>query len=537
MKKLLLSALLVTFGLISFSQTPPDDDNDSVPNSEDECPFIKGTKENKGCPINGSIKTVISNNELSDQDKKNFLANFQKVLQQIPGRFQKFKTGEDELDFTNRISWFKSNLQLFPNHSDKSKTQLMYGTYNGKPVIAFIENAPVDVNAIVNILMPVLKAKGMVEVNTKFVMDDPAARSFRSKDAVLQINSVATGGSSLSIGKIPYYYENDVKPITAAKSKPVSKSVSVTPPSNTSTVFIEPSVFEDIFETICKNRVYLKITGNIQPADNVIYKTGFPMNGYKGNLPVFYKQVNKYNFSTIIGLSENMTDLDKAAKYINSLFAKTGACSEAYRTFILEFDAATGKYTDVSAWDDGGMFIYVEKENGLVQLRVNKIIYTDEEKKKANKPGPAIVTNPCNDMEIILKECVQGFKNVKGTFVKKETPAEYYTTTLPGFGLKDKFVVESKNIEFENGNMIRKSRVYYDAEEDFSSSSDALNKYEGIKNLIKKCFSGTVNVSDENNQKIYEFFTTYQGYSIRIALIYLNLFGSSSVSITIRVKD
>ena len=76
MKKLLLLALLITFGLISFSQTPPDDDNDSVPNSEDECPFIKGTKENKGCPINGSIKTVISNNELSDQDKKNFLANF-----------------------------------------------------------------------------------------------------------------------------------------------------------------------------------------------------------------------------------------------------------------------------------------------------------------------------------------------------------------------------------------------------------------------------------------------------------------------------
>ncbi|MEI2757094.1 MAG: hypothetical protein V9F46_11660 [Chitinophagaceae bacterium] len=129
--------------------------------------------------------------QLPDNDKKILLKNFQTVLQNIPGKFEKLKTGDEDWDITNRISWYKSNLQLLPGQADKNKNQLMYGTYNSKPVIAFIEEVPVDVNAIVDILMPVLKAKGMVEVNTKYVMDDPSARSFRSKDAVLQINTNA----------------------------------------------------------------------------------------------------------------------------------------------------------------------------------------------------------------------------------------------------------------------------------------------------------------------------------------------------------
>jgi hypothetical protein len=155
---------------------------------------------------------------LTEDDKKALIKNFQTVLQHIPGKFEKLKTGADDWDITNRISWYKSNLQLLPRQADKSKNQLMYGTYNSKPVIAFIEEVPVEVNTIVEILMPVLKAKGMVEVNTKYVMDDPAARSFRSNAAVLQINTNAKkSGTIINIGKFPYYYESDVKPITVTK--------------------------------------------------------------------------------------------------------------------------------------------------------------------------------------------------------------------------------------------------------------------------------------------------------------------------------
>jgi hypothetical protein len=64
MKNLFLSALLITFGLISFSQAPPDDDNDGVPNSEDACPSVKGTKANKGCPENNVNTTSFLSQEL-----------------------------------------------------------------------------------------------------------------------------------------------------------------------------------------------------------------------------------------------------------------------------------------------------------------------------------------------------------------------------------------------------------------------------------------------------------------------------------------
>lgn len=171
--------------------------------------------------------------QLSDNEKKMLLKNFQTVLQNIPGKFEKFKTGAEDWDITNRISWYKSNLQLLPGQADKNKNQLMYGTYNSKPVIVFIEEVPVDVNTIVDILMPVLKAKGMVEVNTKYVMDDPAARSFRSNAAVLQINTnVKTSGSIINIGKFPYYYESDVKPITSKPAKKEATKIVTKPEVN-----------------------------------------------------------------------------------------------------------------------------------------------------------------------------------------------------------------------------------------------------------------------------------------------------------------
>lgn len=181
------------------------------------------------CILSGHAQTIV----LSPEDKKIFLKNFQTVLQHLPTKFAKIKTGGEDWDITNRISWYKSNLQLLPGQADKNKNQLMYGTYNSKPVIAFIEEVPVDVNTIVDILMPVLKAKGMVEVNTKYVMDDPAARSFRSNAAVLQINTnVKTSGSIINIGKFPYYYESDVKPITSKPAKKEATKIVTKPEVN-----------------------------------------------------------------------------------------------------------------------------------------------------------------------------------------------------------------------------------------------------------------------------------------------------------------
>lgn len=91
------------------------------------------------CILSGHAQTIV----LSPEDKKIFLKNFQTVLQHLPTKFAKIKTGGEDWDITNRISWYKSNLQLLPGQADKNKNQLMYGTYNSKPVIAFIEEVPV----------------------------------------------------------------------------------------------------------------------------------------------------------------------------------------------------------------------------------------------------------------------------------------------------------------------------------------------------------------------------------------------------------
>jgi len=50
MKNLFAFLNCILLSSFLFAQTPPDDDGDGVPNSEDLCPTTKGTKANKGCP-------------------------------------------------------------------------------------------------------------------------------------------------------------------------------------------------------------------------------------------------------------------------------------------------------------------------------------------------------------------------------------------------------------------------------------------------------------------------------------------------------
>jgi hypothetical protein len=65
MKKIfLLIAVTFFIVIVSHAQLPTDDDNDGVPNSEDACPSVKGTKANKGCPENTVSATSFLSQEL-----------------------------------------------------------------------------------------------------------------------------------------------------------------------------------------------------------------------------------------------------------------------------------------------------------------------------------------------------------------------------------------------------------------------------------------------------------------------------------------
>ncbi len=489
------------------------------------------------CILSGHAQTIV----LSPEDKKIFLKNFQTVLQHLPTKFAKIKTGGEDVDAGNRISWYKSSLQLFPGYSGKDANRIMFGTYSGKPVICFSESINVDVNTLVGILMPVLKAKGMIEVNSLYASMPEEGRSFRSKDAVLQITYYEPQKrADILIGKMPAYYEAGIKPVTLKKTpadtkeKTTSAAASNKKSNNNNGPFITKEAFEELMETICENRMHQKLKGNLKPEINKWYETTSTFNGVAKDMPVYYLQANMLRFTVKTGLSNNTRDLDKAAAYINGLFEKADACWEAYRNFRLEKDEEKQHYADVYAWDDGGMFVYVEKENGIVQLRIAKINYSEEQKNKTK--NPALPVKGCDDMETILKECVTGFKNVKGAFLRKSTPNEYFSTTLPALGLKDKYVVESVSIDFVGDEMKRKKFVYYNAEENFTSSGDALRVYDKMKTALRNCYSGVANISDETNQKIFELFFDYNGQKIRAAIIYIN-FLSSSVSVSFRVLD
>jgi hypothetical protein len=303
-------------------------------------------------------------------------------------------------------------------------------------------------------------------------------------------------------------------------------------------VFISREMLENILTTICTNKLTEKIKG--VPENNKTYITSFPFNGVSGNLPVYYKQSGRLNFSALIGLSENSGDTSRVLVYINQLLAGSRACDGVYSGVKLTYNHTGRNYSDVYASPEGGVFFYLEKVKSgnkmLIRLRINKLSYNEQPAKAAVKPIPVILQNDCAAMETILEACISGYSRVKGSFVKEEIPARYYTTTLPALGFSNKYVVESVNIEFINGNMVRKNIVYYNADQEYTGSTDALNVYEKMKASIKKCFSGAATVTDDKNQKIYELITDYKGRKIRVALIYLNFF-SSSVSVSVKTLD
>jgi hypothetical protein len=488
-----------------------------------------GTTLNNGCPEEGSGFTAAN--------KKLFIKNFQTVLLHIPTKFAKIKKGEADIDASEHISWYKSTVLLFPNYSDKDANRIMFGTYSGKPVVAFTESIRLDVKTLVEILMPVLKAKSMIEVNSLYSTTPEEGRSFRSKEAVLQITYNATQQiSQILIGKLPAYYEAGIKPIagkpTVKPSAPLQKTTIFVDnkPKRSTNTFIDKIIFEDILKAVCENTILSKLKNNVIPKNNQWYETSFAT-----SKPLYYYQVSEKQFDVKTSISASVNNLEAAVAYINSHMQQTVACQEAYRALKLTKDEGKQSYSDVYAWDGGGLFMVVQAYNGEIQLLINKITYSNEEKKKIVTPdAPKSI---CTDFEQILTECVSGYRLSKGGFVKNETPATYYTTTLPGLGFDKKFVVESKNINIENGTIAKaKNVIYFSAEQDFTNKDDAIKMYEKVKTSIQKCFSGNANSTDDRNQKIFETFIIYKGYNIRIALVYLNFF-NSSVSISIKLAE
>lgn len=299
--------------------------------------------------------------------------------------------------------------------------------------------------------------------------------------------------------------------------------------------YITPASFDAVLTALCNNTTHRQVKAKLENNKNLL--TSFAKNGTAQNLPVYYKQTGPDNYTLTLALSNRPADTTTILDCINRLFRESAVCNGQYKRVQLTYTPASKRYSDVYASDGAGLFFYLEniKSAGkyLVQLRIARVTYKETPQQVPVKSPPV---NECGDFEKILNECISGYTKVKGSFVKEEVPAKYYNTTLPALGLANKYVVESINVKINNGQIDRKNVIYYSAEKEFTKSDEALPVYEQLKNRLKKCYSGTVNVTDDKNQKTYELFFTYKGYNLRAVVIYLNFF-SSNVSISFRIAD
>lgn len=180
-------------------------------------------------------------------ETETFKKNFQTILQQVPSHFEKIKTN-DSLDFFGTMS-YASSVKLLPNEAGAIKQNIFYITEkDGKTIKAYTELLPFTLETCIDMLGPLLKLNAFIEVATPRAGETTIARSFRNKNAVVEI--IAANNNSpvnIAIGKIYYYYTADVKPLTGKIFNPVIKTnTNKTQPEGNNTVDAKKSVEEKI---------------------------------------------------------------------------------------------------------------------------------------------------------------------------------------------------------------------------------------------------------------------------------------------------
>lgn len=248
----------------------------------------------------------------TDQDRKLLTTNFQVILNNIPTKFEKLKTGEEYVDAGQRVTWYKSKTTLFPNSPLQNNEHLSYGSWQGKPSIAFYDRVNLEVNTIVDLLQPVLKNKAMMEVNPKNAEYDPFARAFRSKNACLMLTyNENTHTSTIVIGKIPFLYDSDVKPRTYKKPVPapvVEKTVS-SKNEKTFNEFISQEDFDNLVNVAGKREWEKWIDKSVaRPAQGPI-QTTLPKTGKQRNNPVVFETDGKGIYLSTMIMSTNPSEI------------------------------------------------------------------------------------------------------------------------------------------------------------------------------------------------------------------------------------
>lgn len=173
--------------------------------------------------------------------------NFQTILQEVPSHFVKLKTN-DSLDFFGTMA-YASSVKLLPSEAGGMAQNIFYITEkDGKTVNAYTESLPFTMEASIDILGPLLKQNAFIEVAPPRADATSITRSFRNKNAVVEISAANNNSPvGITIGKLYYYYTADVKPLTGKTFNPVVKTnTNKGQPAGNNTVAAKKSVEEKI---------------------------------------------------------------------------------------------------------------------------------------------------------------------------------------------------------------------------------------------------------------------------------------------------
>jgi hypothetical protein len=500
-----LSLFFITIN--AFSQALPDDDKDGVSNMEDLCPERPGPRENKGCPV--------EKKEFTEEDKKLFIKNFLLILADVKTGFKTITTGETDWDVATRQGQSRSTVQLFPSFTDKNTSTLIFAQYNGRPLNAYEEKSPLDVNTVASVLLSTLKSKGFIEVNTKGMNSGMEGRSFRSKDAVVQIASnTANGNAVIDIGKFPYYYEKDVVAVgTKPPTKPTKPVVPVKKPTTPPTV-AEPNVISLANMIKMANR---EIKKKATPIFNLFKTTkptsNFIMSGFDAAFKIkgMYSTMVNEDGDEIIIQTQKEADKTIASLYANPTSSLNQELGSGYEEIIKTDDFLLASYENIS-------INMTQMEDPEYKYATIIFLRSKTPKKELQKENDGMSLADLLDqfgpgMNKILAESETGFEKVRQEF--RLTGADgfkHYNTSLPKFEFRFNSIKVGPVVNGSNklvAKYVMSSRI--------SSEKEAKGMYGLYMDLLNSYF----NVSGGENTMTREYQTKDNGHTKYVTITLL----------------
>lgn len=435
-------------------------------------------------------------------EKATFLKSFQTILQNVPTHFEKIRKGS-AIDFFGQQTYI-SSVRLFPIEGAQPTQSIFYITEkDGKSVKSYSEAVPFSFQSCLDMLAPVFKQLGMTEVPALRKADSSLnTRSFKGKNAVVELTAnPIIGGAIVVIGKPYYYYTTNAAVVVNNNNAGNGKeNGGIKPTADTK------NMEEKILKGLTK-----------------LYKSALASGGsfeeFKKGTSEITELTQVYNVTAQLQLeSVNKANLfvPKQSGYINGLAIDiAGTSTAAYLSVLNKMTRSAETAGEITAEKKNGLTRYSYQSKALKtelislldfeQAAYNDVLLFNTAGNKAdtgNQKSNPKVDKPilqakgsqfCTDVQTIVTESNTHFKNVRSN--KKESEdfegEFYYDAKLPKLGFKESYIKEQAPIGAERYKIQYEYVLSYEAKE-FAKAKEF---YSSVCQQIEKCLTkkGTIN--------------------------------------------